>query len=104
MNREIDVRHVLSAIRVPTLVLHRTGDLTVTVDNGRYLAGEISGAKYVEIPGDDHLIFAGDGGRIANAIEEFLTGSRSEPDIDRVLATVHVHRHRRFHETRGGTW
>lgn len=88
MNREIDVRHVLSAIRVPTLVLHRTGDLTVTVDNGHYLAGKISGAKYVELPGDDHLIFAGDGGRVANATEEFLTGSRSEPDIDRVLATV----------------
>jgi len=55
MNSEIDARHILPTIRVPTLVLHRVGDPRVTVDTGRYLATQIAGAKYVELPGTDHL-------------------------------------------------
>jgi pimeloyl-ACP methyl ester carboxylesterase len=89
MNREIDVRHVLPTIRVPTLVLHRRDDGSQPIENGRYLAGCIPGAKFVELPGADHLPWVGDGDGIADEIEEFLTGSRSgavEPD--RVLATV----------------
>jgi class 3 adenylate cyclase len=88
MNKDIDVSHVLPTIRVPTLVLHRTGDLTVSVDQGRYLANHLPGAKYIEMTGHDHLVFVGDGDRVADEIEEFLTGARSEPDVDRVLATV----------------
>jgi len=90
MNREIDARHVLPAIRVPTLVMHRVGDRAVTVELGRYLAANIPGAKYVELPGNDHVpIFERDiTDRIVDETEEFLTGSRSEPDVDRVLATV----------------
>jgi class 3 adenylate cyclase len=88
MNREIDVRPVLPTIRVPTLILHRTGDPTVHIDRGRYLAEQIHGAKYVELAGIDHLPWVGDSDRIAGEIEEFLTGSRREVEPDRVLATV----------------
>jgi class 3 adenylate cyclase len=90
MNREIDARHVLSAIRVPTLVTHRVGDRAVSVELGRYLAANIPGARYVELPGDDHVPFYERDitDRIVDEVEEFLTGSRSEPDVDRVLATV----------------
>jgi pimeloyl-ACP methyl ester carboxylesterase len=88
MNSEIDVRHVLPTIRVPTLVLHRTGDVTVNVEAGRYQAAHIHGAKYVELPGVDHLPFVGDADSVLDEIEEFLTGVRSVPESDRVLATV----------------
>jgi class 3 adenylate cyclase len=89
MNEEIDVRDVLPAIRVPTLVLHRVGDERVRVEFGRYIADRISDAKYVELPGVDHwMFFAELGDRIADEIEEFLTGSRHEIEPDRVLATV----------------
>jgi class 3 adenylate cyclase len=89
MNEEIDVRDVLPAIRVPTLVLHRVGDERVRVEFGRYIADRISDAKYVELPGVDHWMFLAElGDRIADEIEEFLTGSRHEIEPDRVLATV----------------
>jgi class 3 adenylate cyclase len=88
MNSQIDVRHVLPVIRVPTLVLHRAGDTRVNVEGGRYLGAHIPGARYVEMPGSDHVMWAGDVDQPADEIEEFLTGSRSEPEPDRVLATV----------------
>ena len=89
MNRKIDVRPMLPAIRVPSLVLHRTGDPMVPVDDSRYLAEHIPGAKYVELPGADHLPYTGDGERVVDEVEEFLTGSRtSQAEPDRVLATV----------------
>jgi class 3 adenylate cyclase len=88
MNREIDVRDILPAIRVPTLVLHRTGDRAVEVANGRYLADHIPGSKYVELDGEDHLWWVGDSASILNEIEEFLTGERHALEPDRVLATV----------------
>ncbi|HEU4887926.1 MAG TPA: alpha/beta fold hydrolase, partial [Thermoanaerobaculia bacterium] len=88
MNTEIDIRPVLPTIRVPTLVIHRTGDLCLKVEEGRYVASKIPGAKFVELPGDDHLPFVGDQDAILNAIEEFLTGSHSQDESDGVLATV----------------
>ncbi len=88
MNHEIDVRDILPAIRVPTLILHRTGDRRVSVDSGRELAVRIPSAKYVELPGDEHPPFLGNADRIVDEIEEFLTGSRTEMEPDRVLATV----------------
>jgi class 3 adenylate cyclase len=88
MNLDVDVRHVLSAIRVPSLVLHRTDDLLVEVGCGRYLGRCIPGAKYVELPGMDHLPFVGDVDEVVGEIEEFLTGAREPPALDRVLATV----------------
>ena len=85
-----DVRHVLPTIGVPTLVLHRTGDIPVNVENGRYLARHIKGAKFMEFPGIDHSPWAGDANSILGEIEAFLTGGRREiePDLDRVLASV----------------
>ena len=90
MNSEIDARHILRAIRVPTLILHRTGDGAVLVDAGRYLAKNIPGAKYLELPGSNHIPLYEPEivDRIVGETEEFLTGSRSEAEIDRVLATV----------------
>ncbi|MGH7048882.1 MAG: adenylate/guanylate cyclase domain-containing protein [Stellaceae bacterium] len=88
MNAEIDIRHVLPAIRVPTLVLHRSGDTAISVEAGRSIAAQIPGARYVELPGADHLPTAGDSDRLTDEIEEFLTGSRHEVEPDRVLATV----------------
>ncbi len=88
MNALIDVRDVLPSVRVPTLVLHRDRDPRVRLAAGRYLAAHIAGAKYVEIPGDDHPIWVGDTDRVVDEIEEFLTGVRPAPEPDRVLATV----------------
>jgi class 3 adenylate cyclase len=89
MNNQIDISDIVSTIRVPTLVIHRTDDKVVDVDAGRFLAEHIPGARYIELPGVDHLPFVGDNaGDIADAIEEFLTGSRPPVAIDRVLATV----------------
>jgi pimeloyl-ACP methyl ester carboxylesterase len=85
---EIDIRDVLPAIRVPTLVVHRTGDRVVPVQAGRYLAEHIPDAKLVELDGIDHYPFAGDADAMLDEIEEFLTGSRRMREPDRVLATV----------------
>jgi pimeloyl-ACP methyl ester carboxylesterase len=88
MNAAIDVRRVLPSIHVPTLVIHRTGDRTLDVEHGRYMAREIPNARYVELPGDDHLPWVGDQDAILDEVEEFLTGVRRGPESDRVLATV----------------
>lgn len=88
MNYEIDIRHVLPAIHVPTLILHSAGDQMLDVQASRYMAQHIPGAKYVELPGMDHLPWAADADAILDEIEEFLTGVRRGPEPDRVLATV----------------
>jgi class 3 adenylate cyclase len=83
-----DVRHVLSSISAPTLVLHRVGDPQVPVDCGHYLADHIGSAKLIELPGDFHLSGTGRDDDMLDAIEEFLTGHRHVPEFDRVLKTV----------------
>jgi class 3 adenylate cyclase len=88
MNAEIDVRAVLPNVNVPTLVLHRTGDRTIPVAAGRYVAERIPHATLRELPGDDHIPWAGDSDAVLGEIEHFLTGSRTAPILDRVLATV----------------
>jgi class 3 adenylate cyclase/pimeloyl-ACP methyl ester carboxylesterase len=88
MNTEIDIRNVLLSIHVPTLVLHRTGDLDIAVGNGKYLAEGIPNAKWVELPGVDHLPWVGDADGLLDEMEEFLTGARPAPTKERVLATV----------------
>jgi class 3 adenylate cyclase len=87
MNSEIDVRAVLPTIRVPTLVLHRTGDRDSRLEEGRYIADHIPGARFVELPGEDHAV-AIDPDDIVDEVEEFLTGARPMPEPERVLATV----------------
>jgi len=88
MNTQIDVRDLLPTIRVPALVMHRTGDRDVNVEEGRWLAARIPGARFVELPGDDHLPWVGDQDALLDEIQEFLTGVRPARDVDRVLATV----------------
>jgi class 3 adenylate cyclase len=85
---DIDVRHVLPTIHVPTLVLHRRRDRVVNRRAGEQLAAQIPGARYVELEGIDHLPWAGDAEAVLGEIEEFLTGTRSVAEPDRVLATV----------------
>lgn len=88
MNAEIDVRSVLPSIRVPTLVIHREGDLCLKAEEGRYVASQIPGSKYVELPGIDHLPFVGDQEAVLDEIERFVAGAHYAGDHDRVLATV----------------
>ena len=85
---DTDARAVLSAIRVPTLVLHRAGDPFSGPEHGRYLAEHIPGARYVELSGVDHLLFAEDADRIVTEVRQFMTGIRDETEHERVLATV----------------
>ena len=83
-----DVRSALPTVSVPTLVIHRAGDRYFPAGHGRYMGDHIEDAIYVELPGDDHLFYAGDQVAILDEIQGFLTGVRGEPDLDRVLATV----------------
>src|SRR5215216_4111479 len=92
MNAEIDVRNVLPSIRVPSLVIHRTDDQCLKVEEGRFVADRIPGARFVELPGNDHLPFVGDQDAILDEVEEFLTGVRHRAEPDTVLATVLVGR------------
>jgi pimeloyl-ACP methyl ester carboxylesterase len=88
MNAEIDIRGVLPSIHVPTLVLHRSNDQESNIEEGRWIACRIPGAKFVELDGRDHLPWVGDQDAVLDEIEEFVTGVRPVPDADRVLATV----------------
>lgn len=85
---EVDVRHVLSAIRVPTLILHRRDDLPVAIGHARYLAQHIRGAKLVELDGEDHVPWTGDADAVLSEVREFLTGERVPVEADRILTTL----------------
>jgi len=87
LNR-VDLRDLLPAIRVPTLVLHRTLDPIQPVESGRLVAERIPDAKLVELPGVDSLPWIGEAEAVLERIELFLTGERRTPEPDRVLATV----------------
>ncbi len=91
MNREIDITDVRPSIQVPTLIIHRSDDVTIDVEGGRLLAERIPGARYVELPGADHIPMVGDNAdQILDLYVEFLTGTKASDDVvlDRVLATV----------------
>lgn len=88
MNTQIDTRAILPTIQVPTLVIHRVDDEDVKVEEGRYIASRIPGARFVELPGADHLPWVGDQESVLAEIQEFLTGVRPLPESDRTLATV----------------
>jgi class 3 adenylate cyclase len=89
MNRDMDVRHVLSAIHVPTLVLGRTEDPDFHIDSTRQMASAIPGARLIEYPGDDHFFWMGDQDALLHEVETFVKELRDdEAELDRVLATV----------------
>jgi class 3 adenylate cyclase len=88
MNTMIDTAAVLPAVRVPTLCIYRTEDEDVSVDEGRWIASRIPNSQFVELPGKDHFISAGDYGPLVDEIREFVTGQRAPIDTRRVLATV----------------
>ncbi len=79
---------MLPAIATPTLVVHREGNRYMRAGAGRYLAEHIPGAKYVELPGDDHFFFVGDTDALLDEVEQFLTGTRQAPEGDVVTATI----------------
>ena len=85
---ELDVRAVLSTIRVPTLVVHHTDDPLILPEWGKYIADQIPGAKYVELPGRNMYHFVEPWRGSFHEIAEFLTGHQTELADDRVLATV----------------
>jgi pimeloyl-ACP methyl ester carboxylesterase/class 3 adenylate cyclase len=85
---KIDVRDILPTIQVPTLILHRTGDRIAPLAGARLMAERIPGARMVEFEGDDHVPFTGNFMPVVDEMEEFLTGTRQPPPLDRVLATV----------------
>jgi class 3 adenylate cyclase len=89
--REIDLSHILPSVRVPTLVSHRAGDRLINVENARYVAKRIPVARYVELPGDDHLPWVGDVAGLVGEVKSFVVSAAEAPDegpADRVLATV----------------
>jgi class 3 adenylate cyclase len=88
MNTNVDVRDVLPSIRVPTVVMHRRDDRDVLVEEGRYIASRIPGARFVEFPGADHSWWTQGRNAILDEIEELVTGVRPAPESNRVLATV----------------
>ncbi len=85
---ELDIREILPAIHVPTLVLQRSDDMIVPAAQARYVADHIANARYVEFPGNDHLPFAGNSDTLLDEVEEFVTGRRPVHRADRILATV----------------
>ena len=88
MNTGIDARHVLESVRVPTLVLHRSGDRCMRVEEGRYVASLVKGSRFVELPGVDHLPFVGDQDSVLDEIEEFVAGGRAAVEVNESLSTI----------------
>lgn len=88
MNTGIDVRQVLPAIRVPSLVMHRAEDRDAHVEEGRYIAAQIPNATFVELPGADHLLFVGDQESVLSKVEDFIKAVGQTTRSDSVLATI----------------
>jgi class 3 adenylate cyclase/alpha-beta hydrolase superfamily lysophospholipase len=82
----LDARHALPLIQVPTLVLHSEGNLAYSIEEGRYLADHIDGARFVELPGGD--IWVAFSATAMEEIAEFVTGERPEVEVDRILTTL----------------
>jgi len=86
--QRIDIRPILPSIQVPTLILHRDEDGAVPVEQGRYLAEHIPEARYVELRGTDHTPTEGDADAVLDEVQEFLTGVKAPPRVDRAVATI----------------
>jgi class 3 adenylate cyclase len=85
---ELDVRALLPSVRVPTLVVHRSDVLVPPLAQGRYVAEQIEGARFVEVPGSDYSVVVGDGDVLLDPVEEFLIGARGAGSAKRALATL----------------
>ncbi|MDX1981702.1 MAG: alpha/beta fold hydrolase [Bryobacteraceae bacterium] len=88
MNAEIDIRPILPTIRVPTLVIHRAADRCLLVEEGRYMASRIRGARFLELPGADHLPFVGDQESILREVQAFLSSASHDEQMEHALATA----------------
>ena len=84
----VDIRKSMGSVRVPTLIMHRAEDVAANAEASRYMAERIPGARFVELPGGDHLPFLGDADTVLDLTEEFLTGTIPIHQPDRVLATI----------------
>jgi pimeloyl-ACP methyl ester carboxylesterase len=88
MNTQIDIRAILPAIRVPTLIVHRTGDRDAHIEEGRWIATQIPGARFVELPGEDHIPWVGDADGLLDVVEEFFTGAPAVTSAERQLTSL----------------
>jgi class 3 adenylate cyclase len=88
MNTQVDITGILPTIQAPTLVLHRTHDRDAHVDEGRWIASQIPGARFVELEGEDHIPYVGNQEIVLDHMEEFLTGAKASGDFDRVVSTI----------------
>ena len=88
MNTLIDIRDILPAIRVPTLIIHARGDRIAPIEAGRYLADHIPNARLLQLDSDDHWPYFVDADQVIGEVQEFLTGVRTGPPPDTMLATV----------------
>ena len=88
MNTQVDIINILDSIKVPTLLMQRTNDIDVKIEEGRFIHERIEGSKFVEFGGDDHLFWVGNTKEVLNEITEFLTGVRPKAKYDRLLATI----------------
>jgi class 3 adenylate cyclase len=88
MNTEIDIRAILPVISVPTLMFHAVGDRDAKIEEGRWIASRIPGARLIELPTDDHIPYYANQDAVVTAVQEFVTGTRPAPHGDRFLATV----------------
>jgi class 3 adenylate cyclase len=88
MNSEIDVAPILSSIQAPTLVIHRSEDIRVSIENARAMAAAIPNARMIEIPGKDHFVWLDESGRVLSEIRAFVDAAQESLEPDRVLATV----------------
>lgn len=88
MNTEADIRDILPIINVPSLILHRSNDMDMNIEEGRYIARNIRGAKFIELEGADHLPWVGNYEKLLDEVELFLTGSLKDVESERILATV----------------
>lgn len=88
MNDQIDIRDILGSVAVPTLIVHRTGDRSTPIEGARYMAERMPDAVLVELGGEDHLPWTDDSESILSELEEFVTGTRPEREVTRVLSTV----------------
>ena len=88
MNTEADITNILNSIKIPTLVIHRTGDRDINIEEGKYIASRIPNAKFVELSGNDHFFWVGDSFSVIAEIEEFITGVRPQKTFNRILYTI----------------